>query len=92
MTLATMPTFSSITTAISSRDRGLAGPLPQLDEALGLQLAAEQRAEAGAGEAEQMVVDAVDLEHEGVAQHLPDGAGSMSARSGASRSPRRSFQ
>ncbi len=41
----------------------------------GFQLAAEQRAEAGAGEAEKMVVVAVHLDHEGVAQHMADGAG-----------------
>jgi hypothetical protein len=56
-------------------DGCLAGPLPQLDEALGFQLTAKQRAEAGSGQAEQMVLDAVHLEHEGVAQHMTDGAG-----------------
>ena len=60
MTLATTPTFSSITTEISSRmafwpERCHSRVKP------GFQLAAEQRAEAGAGEAEKMVVVAVHL-------------------------------
>ena len=74
MTLATTPTFSSITTAISSRMGILARALPQPGEAFGFQLAAEQRAKADAGEAEKMVVVAVHLDHEGVAQHMTDGA------------------
>ena len=55
MTLATTPTFSSITTAISSRIAVWPVSLPQLDEALALELAAEQRAQPRAGEAERMV-------------------------------------
>ncbi len=57
--------------------RGLAGALPKLDEALALELAAEQRAEPRAGEAEWIMADA----HRSRARRCrPAPGGSRSAR------------
>ena len=72
VTLATMPTFSSITTAISSRiavwpDR--CHSLTKLSVFSSRPNSAQSRVPARRN---WMVVDAVDLKHEGVAQHLPD--------------------
>ena len=73
MTLATMPTFSSITTAISSRiavwpDR--CHSLMKLSVLSSRPNSAQSRVPARRN---RWLLEAVRLEHEGVAQHLADG-------------------
>ena len=55
-------------------ERHAALGVPQVDEALVLQLAPEQRADAGAAEPERMAGRALELENEDVAKRLADGA------------------
>src|SRR5262245_48701315 len=52
--------------------RRMASRFPQCDEALALELAAEQGADAGACEAERMTGAFVDGEDEGIAEHVAD--------------------
>src|SRR5262249_60583607 len=48
---------------------------PQIEKAVALELAAEQRAEPGAGDAERMPPPRVEGENERIGKHAADGAG-----------------
>ncbi len=53
-------------------DRFAGGLAPQLGKDLALDLAAEQRADAGAGEAEPELIDKIRRQHESIAERMAD--------------------